>query len=155
MSSMSNYIQKLEMYGDLEVSIIRTTKINKVLKAIIKLNSIPRDEEFDFRGRSINILGKWKNLLDSDLPASGSGATVTERNGKNARGVLTANGVLKQRANGNGKAEEATEGDEEGAVPADDVPMPDASEMKNRVPEAVVEKSGTPAGGKEAEGVAS
>jgi hypothetical protein len=67
MPSMSNYIQKVEAYGDLEVSIIHTTKINKVLKAIIKMNHIPKDEEYDFRRRSINILGKWKKLLDSDF----------------------------------------------------------------------------------------
>ena len=30
-----------------------------VLKAIIKLGSIPKDEVCGFRRRSINILGKW------------------------------------------------------------------------------------------------
>jgi len=72
MSSMSNYIQKLETYADLEVSIIRATEINKVLKAIIKLEFIPKDEEYNFRRRSMNIWGKWKNLLDSDLPTTGA-----------------------------------------------------------------------------------
>ena len=59
MSLMSDYIQELETYGDLEVGIIRTTKIHKVLKAITMLNSIPKDEVYGFRRRSINILGKW------------------------------------------------------------------------------------------------
>jgi len=72
MSSMSHYIRKLETYVDLEADIIRATKIHKVLKAVIKLYSIPKDEEYDFRGRSINILGKWKNQLDSGLPSDGS-----------------------------------------------------------------------------------
>lgn len=67
MTTMSGYFTKLEkLADDLEVSIIRATKINKVLKMIVKLNSIPRDEEFQFRRRAINILSMWKNVLDAD-----------------------------------------------------------------------------------------
>src|SRR5436190_1167194 len=124
MSSMSNYIQKLETYADLEVSIIRATKINKVLKAIIKLNTIPKDEEYDFRGRSMNILGKWKNQLDSsDLPTAGASASAADEKSNDAK--PTANGVHKRV---NGKREETTEGD-------DDDPMLDISETKTQVAE--------------------
>ncbi|KZZ95104.1 PWWP domain-containing protein [Ascosphaera apis ARSEF 7405] len=63
MPSMSQYIQKLETFKDLEVSIIRETKINKVLKGIVKLNTIPRDEEFRFRERSMALLGFWRQPL--------------------------------------------------------------------------------------------
>ncbi|KAF4769451.1 hypothetical protein HAV15_008353 [Penicillium sp. str.  len=68
MASMASYFDKLEKHSDLEVSIIRSTKINKVLKMIVKLNSIPRDEEFNFRHRAMNILSSWKNILDADTP---------------------------------------------------------------------------------------
>jgi hypothetical protein len=66
MAMMSIYFTKLEARADnLEVSIIRTTKINKVLKAILKLNSmIPKDEEYQFRRRSFDILSKWKSLVE-------------------------------------------------------------------------------------------
>lgn len=63
---MSSYIKKLENYGDLEVSIIKATKINKVLKALVKLNTIPKDEEFKFRERSIDMLTKWNKLLGNE-----------------------------------------------------------------------------------------
>ncbi|KAF7594436.1 hypothetical protein BBP40_009256 [Aspergillus hancockii] len=66
MTSMSGYFTKLENYQDLEVSIIRSTKINKVLKMIVKLSSIPRDEEFQFRRRAVDLLSKWKTVLDAD-----------------------------------------------------------------------------------------
>ncbi|KAL4888656.1 hypothetical protein BDV59DRAFT_196274 [Aspergillus ambiguus] len=69
MTTMSTYFSKLEKYSELEVSIIRQTKINKVLKMIVKLSSIPRDEEFQFRQRAINLLSKWKTLLDADTTA--------------------------------------------------------------------------------------
>ena len=63
---MSGYLQKLESYPDLEGSIIRLTKINKVLKAMIRLPSIPKDEEFGFKKRSQDLLGKWNIILNSD-----------------------------------------------------------------------------------------
>jgi hypothetical protein len=149
MSSMSNYIQKLETYADLEVSIIRHTKINKVLKAIIKLNSIPKDEEYDFRRRSINILGKWKNLLDSDLPSAGASASTADEKSTDAK--PTANGVHKRV---NSKREETTEGDHEAAADDDDDdPMLDVSATKTQGTEAEDEESGVP-GGKESERVA-
>lgn len=66
MPQMSNYIKKLEVYADLEVAIIRATKINKVLKAIVKLNTIPKDEEYHFRKRSVELLGKWNKILGTD-----------------------------------------------------------------------------------------
>ncbi|RHZ61167.1 PWWP domain protein [Aspergillus thermomutatus] len=71
MTTMSSYFTKLEKVADdLEVSIIRATKINKVLKMIVKLDSIPREEEFQFRRRAINILSKWKNVVDADTTAT-------------------------------------------------------------------------------------
>lgn len=68
MPQMSNFIKKLENYADLEVSIIRQTKINKVLKALIKLNTIPRDEEFQFRKRSLELLTRWNKILGAEPP---------------------------------------------------------------------------------------
>ncbi|KAI1345117.1 hypothetical protein F5Y15DRAFT_410795 [Xylariaceae sp. FL0016] len=63
MQSMSEFLAKLETFPDLEVSIIRVTKINKVLKAILKLETIPREDEFKFKPRSQALLDKWNALL--------------------------------------------------------------------------------------------
>ena len=70
---MSDFLGELEGYPDLEGSIIRTTKIHKVLKAMIKLNSIPLDEEFQFKKRSHDLLDKWTTTLSTDTTAGGSG----------------------------------------------------------------------------------
>jgi len=77
MKNMSEFISKLEGYSELEVSIIRTTKINKVLKAIIKLTSIPKEEEFKFKARSQTLLDKWNKLLASEhgTPAANTNGT--------------------------------------------------------------------------------
>ncbi|KAG9238533.1 hypothetical protein BJ875DRAFT_480201 [Amylocarpus encephaloides] len=67
MNQMSMFMATLEEQNDLEVSIIRATKINKVLKAILKLSSIPKEEEFHFKPRSQTLLDKWNKLLASDV----------------------------------------------------------------------------------------
>jgi hypothetical protein len=86
MKQMSEYVSKLEGYADLEVSIIRATKINKVLKAILKLNSIPKEEDFQFKPRSQTLLDKWNKLLASEqgtpaaAPATTNGASTEAKN---------------------------------------------------------------------------
>lgn len=115
MATMGTYFDKLEKHADLEVAIIRATKINKVLKMIVKLNSIPRDEEFNFRHRAMTLLSSWKNILDSDAPAAS--ADKEEKSG----------------ANGAGKDEESAETpkqETEEEKTADDTPMPDADSEK-------------------------
>lgn len=137
MELMSTYINKLEAYTDLEVSIIRSTKINKVLKAIIKLPTIPKEEEYNFRGRSVQILSKWKQLLESDIPSAGEGSTPADK--------PTSNGVHKKGRGGKKvevkKEEEkkTEEADEDTAEPSKDgdISMADADDEK---PEAEKEE---------------
>lgn len=90
LQSMSEFISKLENYADLEVSIIRSTKINKVLKNIIKLAAIPKDEEFNFKKRSHELLTKWNKIL-VDEPSAGPGGDKNEPD--------TRNGVTKSEKN--------------------------------------------------------
>lgn len=63
MKPMSDFLKELENYPDLEGSIIRTTKIHKVLKAMLKLPSIPLDEQFTFKQRAHKLLDKWNDIL--------------------------------------------------------------------------------------------
>lgn len=91
MKSMSDYILKLEGFPDLEVSIIRETKINKVLKAILKLENIPKEEEFLFKPRSTSLLEKWNKLLAVDGTAAektnGVNGTTTSKELNKTNGV--------------------------------------------------------------------
>ncbi|KAL6906929.1 hypothetical protein GGI43DRAFT_246013 [Trichoderma evansii] len=78
MEAMSNFITILENFKGLDVSLIRGTKINKVFKAIMRLDSIPREEHFNFKKRSQALLDKFNKLLASDFaPAN----TVNGANG--------------------------------------------------------------------------
>ena len=92
MATMSNFITKLENYGDLEVSIIRSTKINKVLKALIKLNTIPKDEEFKFKSRSVELLGRWNKALGAESTADEN----TGPSGLDKDEQPTTNGIHKE-----------------------------------------------------------
>ncbi|KAJ5085679.1 hypothetical protein N7532_010450 [Penicillium argentinense] len=112
MATMASYFDKLEKHADLEVSIIRSTKINKVLKMIVKLNTIPRDEDFGFRPRAMKILSNWKAVLDSDAPGDGAKST--------------ANGAKDEDAADTPKLETEEEKEPETKTTNDDTPMPDA-----------------------------
>ncbi|KAK7951841.1 uncharacterized protein PG986_007569 [Apiospora aurea] len=90
MKSMSEFLTKLETFPDLEVSIIRATKINKVLKAILKLEGIPKEADFQFKPRSKSLLDKWTEILANDTgaaPAAGVNGNSTKE---------PANGVKKE-----------------------------------------------------------
>ncbi|KAL8413981.1 hypothetical protein RB594_005279 [Gaeumannomyces avenae] len=97
MKAMSDYIEKLEVMPELEVSIIRATKINKVLKAILKLDNIPKEDEYKFKPRSKELLDKWTKLL-----AEGGSAPTTTK-------VVVSNGV-------NGTAADSKTGDKDTAA---------------------------------------
>lgn len=137
MTHMANCLTKLENYDEIEISIIRHTKINKVLKMIVKLNFVPRDEELQFRQRAMNILSKWKSLEPE---------TATPTDDKEKEAEAKANGVSKEdgaetpskakpdeeKEEGEGKKEDTNE-------PLDD-PMPDADAAdKTKAPELVKE----------------
>lgn len=122
MSQMSTYFNKLEKLGDLEVSIIRETKIHKVLRMILKLPNIPRDEEFNFRKRALDVLSKWKNVLDSDR---GTPSQEKEKDEK-----PKANGVGKEKEGTETPSKTEKEDDTKLDSPEQDTPMPDADEKK-------------------------
>ncbi|KLU84182.1 hypothetical protein MAPG_03227 [Magnaporthiopsis poae ATCC 64411] len=113
MKAMSDYIQKLEVMPELEVGIIRATKINKVLKAILKLDNIPKEDEFKFKPRSKELLDKWTKLLaeGGSAPAKGAvsngvnGAAADSKTGDKDTAVKAEGGANGVKANGDKKAE--------------------------------------------------
>jgi hypothetical protein len=114
MKMMSDYVTKLEGYPDLEVSIIRATKINKVLKAILKLENIPKEAEFKFKPRSQDLLEKWNRLLAVDAPAAPA-AAAPATNGVNGNLAEAAGG--KQEVSDVSKTEETNGVKENGEQP--------------------------------------
>ncbi len=132
MKSMSEFVSKLEGYADLEVSIIRATKINKVLKAILKMSSIPKEEEFNFKPRSQSLLEKWNKLLlaneqgePSTTAAATNGTTTAAKAGSEdvkASPTEATNGTKESSAEekADEKADEKPAVDEPATTPATD-----------------------------------
>lgn len=116
---MSDFLKELEGYPDLEGSIIRTTKINKVLKAMIKLPSIPLDEKFKFKDRSHALLQKWNEILASDLSAPGA-----DKEAESSTKATATNGQSKDVEK---QAENAEAG--EAAAPEEE----DEEELENKI----------------------
>ncbi|GAB7347428.1 hypothetical protein MBLNU459_g4349t1 [Dothideomycetes sp. NU459] len=67
MTAMAEHFGQLEEFHDLEAKIIRVTKIHKVLRAIIKLDSIPKEDEYKFKSRSKELLDIWDKTLDAHV----------------------------------------------------------------------------------------
>ncbi|PNY23609.1 PWWP domain-containing protein 3 [Tolypocladium capitatum] len=135
MKVMSEFINVLENFVDLEVSIIRATKINKVLKAILKLDSIPREEEFQFKKRSQTLLDKWNKLLAGDGPAPPCAST----NGVNGAGEEKKSGPngVKEEAGESKKAEPEKTSEskaEDSAAKEKSAEKPDAAGARDEKP---------------------
>lgn len=100
MAQMADFFTQLENYDSLEPSIIRTTKIHKVLKAIVKLVTIPKEEEYNFKKRSATMLEIWNKRMESDPEAAPASATEPKSEAPEEKPATT---------NGEAKTEAATE----------------------------------------------
>ena len=152
LQSMSGFLSKLETYPDLEGSIIRATKIHKVLKAMIRLTSIPKDEEYHFKKRSHELLTKWNKILQDDPTPGGDKDDDAKDDVKPE--AATTNGTSKQTEDEVAKAEvgeaavpeeesekalenkigTTVEGEKEAAEPAATAPAETAEEAKTDAP---------------------
>ena len=113
---MSDFLSELETYPDLEGSIIRTTKIHKVLRQMLKLPSIPLDEEFHFKARSVDLLAKWNETLSNDPNGGGAGDKDDEAKPEASTTAPVTNGESSKEAEE--QAEKAEDG--EAAAPEED-----------------------------------
>lgn len=104
MKMMSDYLTKLEGFPDLETEIIKLTKINKVLKAMLKLDNIPKEDEFKFKPRSQTLLTEWNKTLAADEAAPASGGPE-EANGLNGHKKADVKEESKSSVNGVKKAD--------------------------------------------------
>ena len=67
---------RLEEFMEMDASILRATRIYKLPKAIIRLEAIPREDEFKFKSRSNGLLEKWNKILADAPPTEGAPAGV-------------------------------------------------------------------------------
>jgi len=120
MDDMDKHLTDLERFQDLETEIIRESKVNKLLKVILKLKVIPRDEEFKFKERCTKLLAAWNALLAVDEP---NGTPAPPPNGVNDKGESTPAETKpeeeKEEPVANGKGEGAKSVETEGSAAAE------------------------------------
>ena len=126
MNAMGDLITRLEVFSDLEGSIIRATKIHKVLRAIIKLSSIPRDEEFHFKKRSHDLLAIWNKTLASE-PETPTAASGTDKDATATNGVKKDDKVADEK-NGDEAAKTRSDGNKDADLEKKDESMADGGE---------------------------
>ena len=63
MSAMSSFLKKLEGIENPPETVVRATRILRVLKEIKRLVKIPRDGEFHIKERATSLLEKWNATL--------------------------------------------------------------------------------------------
>lgn len=148
MASMADFFGQLENYDNLEPSIIRVTKIHKVLKAIVKLHSIPKDEEYNFKKRSAAMLEVWNKKMESDGDGAASAPPATSEEPKSAPAAPSeakeaeTNGETKA-AEPDTKPEQSDAEAKEGAEKeAEEKPEEKGAEAADKIEEKAVEKSG-------------
>lgn len=155
MAQMAEYINKLEGYPDLEVSIIKTTKINKVLKAILKLDAIPKEAEYSFKTRSSQLLAKWNHILDnapkeavaSTAPAATNGQTNGDSKVEN--GEKQDAGIKKETP----KDTNGVKSEPEAAKADGDVEMKEVADVDTVMEDAGKGETASAAAGSASEGV--
>ncbi|KAH3989412.1 hypothetical protein HBI56_093920 [Parastagonospora nodorum] len=132
MANMSDYLKQLELHDDLEAEVIKKTKVHKVLKAIIKLNSIPKEEEYSFKQRSGELLTKWGGALASDgEPATNGVKHDDEKPTKEESPIAKAESPAETKE----KKDDTSAEPESATKPADtdgDVTMADADKELNK-----------------------
>lgn len=90
MADMADFFTQLEAHKDLEPTIIRKTKIHKVLKNIRRLDFIPQEEKYRFKARSADLLDHWNVGLsgsaegDASVIESSTAAPATNGDGHKA-----------------------------------------------------------------------
>jgi len=140
---MADFFGQLEKYDNLEPSIIRTTKIHKVLKAIVKLASIPKDEEYGFKTRSADLLEIWNKRMEGEGEAAPKSAAVDEKAPETNGDGATAAAASEEPAEP--KASESADKTEEAAEKAD--------QLEKKVEEMTVEPASEKSEGVAAESV--
>jgi len=78
MPILSRYLRSLEEFQDMTAHILRTVKIHKVMKHLIRLDpkTIPREAEFKFLERARALLVKYEVMLAEDADEAILAATL-------------------------------------------------------------------------------
>ena len=70
MPDVNRLFETIEAKGNLTTTVLLQMKIHKVMKAVAKLENIPRDDEFKLRERARAMYERWRDMLKVSSTAS-------------------------------------------------------------------------------------
>lgn len=136
MAEMSEFLTQLENHKELDSAIIKYTKIHKVLKGIVKLDTIPKESEYDFKKRSHAMLDIWSKRMDAEA-GDGAAKESAEPKSEPPQEKL-AEEKPDAQTNGDTDMKDAADGEaKEGAEQKDEDIKEDAIKKANEVDEKV------------------
>ena len=131
MPAMAEFFTRLEDFTEMDASILRATRIHKLPKAIMRLESIPREDEFNFKSRSTGLLEKWNKILADAPPAEETSAPVNgaaeAKDGNDAK--TGANGTDKTEAKATPVAETEDKDESKGKDNVEEKPEAGSEEV--------------------------
>lgn len=136
MKNMADYFTSLENFKDIDVTIIRTTKIHKVLKNIYKYpDDIPKDDEYHFKDRCATLLEAWSKMLNDDGDAQAEEEVKPNGSKSEAREEEKVDDTVAEKPAADASKKEdgaanETSYKEEAAKDADEAPAAEAKDEK-------------------------
>ncbi|KAG8934533.1 hypothetical protein FRC03_010469 [Tulasnella sp. 419] len=114
MPTYDQIFSTVETYEGLTIQYLSFSKIGKVMRRIAQLPEIPRDEEFKFKERAMNLVLKWQGMV---VPENGTsnGAGESHPNGVESKMEIDKEDASKQESKETGK-EAIVNGTEEAKV---------------------------------------
>jgi len=70
MENLNKAMKQVEEYDGITAEVLRLTKIGKVMRRVVQLPSIPRDEEFKFKERAEKLCDNWAAVFSAAKGAS-------------------------------------------------------------------------------------
>lgn len=120
MPAMAEFFTRLENFTEMDASILRATRIHKLPKAIMRLENIPREDEFTFKSRSSGLLEKWNKILADAPPAEGTPADVNGAEAVKGQSDTKAGTNGTEKAGAKATPVEETETKDEGKASAEE-----------------------------------
>jgi hypothetical protein len=111
MGEISSFLKKLEKIESPPETIIRATGILKVLKKIRKLDEIPRDDDFEIKGRAARLHEKWSSqevlplVIDPTTSKSESSTPPTRSRNRESRAVGSGHKIASSSPSNTGKSQ--------------------------------------------------
>jgi hypothetical protein len=65
LEDLDKTMKQVEGYEGITAEVLRVTKIGKVMRRVVQLPSIPRDDEFKFKERAEKLCEKWAAVFSA------------------------------------------------------------------------------------------